>query len=45
MSVQFYEEFTRIIMSSGNIAVSICTFTLHTTMKYGDIQFVAGKML
>jgi hypothetical protein len=45
MSVKFYQEFTRIVMSSGNITESICTFTLHTTMKNLNLQFVARKML
>jgi hypothetical protein len=45
MSVQFYEEFPRIVMSSSNITVSICTFTFHTTMKNLNLQFVTRKIL
>jgi hypothetical protein len=32
-------------MSSSNITVSICIFTLKTSVKYSNIKFVPWKML
>jgi hypothetical protein len=45
VSIQFYEKFTRIVMSSNNITISKCSFTFHTTMKNLNLQFVARKIL
>ena len=45
MSIQFNKKLTGIVMSSSNITISIGTFTLKTSVKYGNIKFVSWKML
>jgi hypothetical protein len=45
MSIQFNKKLPRVVMSSSNITVSVCTFTLHTTVKNLNLNFVTGKIL
>jgi hypothetical protein len=45
MSIQFYEEIPGFAVSSSNITISQCSFTLETTMKNLYLQFVTRKIL